>query len=255
MRVARLVLSFVLVILVSSPRLKSQSTTAVQRDTQAITLIAQSLSTMGALASPSRMTLAQGTATYPDGTTMPVSMKTMGNNCVRHDLGTNDFTFVSNAGSGFLILNGQKQKLHHWITAYKRPEHLPSLSLMSDYQSPNLQVQYIGLESLNSSPAHHLRLSMLPTNNIPPEIQDMMSEFHVWIDQSSLLVVKSRHFDFSPEAIQNRTPVDIAYSDYRAQDGAVVPFHLVRFVANQKQCEVTFSSISLVATVSASDFQ
>jgi hypothetical protein len=77
MRVARLVLSFVLVILVSSPRLKSQSTTAVQRDTQAITLIAQSLSTMGALASPSRMTLAQGTATYPDGTTMPVSMKTI----------------------------------------------------------------------------------------------------------------------------------------------------------------------------------
>jgi hypothetical protein len=228
---------------------------SAQRDAHGLTILTQCLLAMGPLYSPTRTTLARGIITYPDGTTKTVSIETIGNDSLRHDIGTNDFAFVSSAGDGFLILGGKKTKLPSWITAYKRAEHLPGLSLMSDYQNPNLQVQYVALESVNGNPAHHLRLSMLASDNTPPEIQDMMSEFQVWIDQASLLVVKTRHFDFSPQAIQNRTPVDIFYSDYRVQDGATVPFHLTRFVANQKQCEIVFSTISLTAAVSVSDFQ
>jgi hypothetical protein len=255
MRFARYPVLILVFPFLAHPCFAQQTTISVRRDPQALTLIAQSLSTMGALASPTRMTTAQGVATYPDGTTKAVSMETIGNNCIRHDLGTNEFTFVSNAGSGFLVLNGKRSKLPYWVTAYQRPEHLPALSLISDNQNPSLQVQYVGLENINGSPAHHLRLSMLPTDATPAVFEDLISEFHVWIDQATLLVVKSRHFDFSPEAIQNRTPVDILYSEYRQQDGALVPFHLTRYVAGQKQCDIELSSISLSAAVSASDFQ
>ena len=82
---------------------------------------------------------------------------------------------------------------------------------MADYLNPNLQAQYVGLENVNGTPAHHLRLSMLPTDGTPVQIEDLTSEFHVWIDQSSLLVVKTRSFDFSPETPQNRSPVDIYF--------------------------------------------
>jgi hypothetical protein len=224
-------------------------------DTQALTIITQSLAAMGAISTPTVMTLAEGTATFPDGTTKPVRMETIGNDRVRHDLGDNEFTFVSNKGTGYLILQGQKLRLRSWITAYQRPEHLPALSMMSDYQNPSVQVRYIGLENVNGNPAHHLRLSVLPVDNTPSEIEDMISEFHVWIDQTSLLVVETRHFDFSPEAIQNRTPVDIFFSDYRQSNGTTIPFHMSRRVANQIQCEIQFSTISLAATVNASDFQ
>jgi len=241
--------------LISRSSYAQQSASPAASDPQAIALLAQSLAAMGPLASPSRMTLAEGTATYPDGTTKLVRMETIGNDRVRHDLGSGEFTFVSNGGSGYLILQGKKLQLRTWITAYRRPEHLPALSLMSDYQNPNLQVRYVGLENVSGNPAHHLRLSMLPADKTPPEIEDMISEFHVWIDQLSMLVVETRHFDFSPEAIQNRTPVDIFFSDYRQTNGTMIPFHMSRRVANQIQCEIQFSTISLAATVSASDFQ
>ena len=234
------------------------STSALQvphQDSQAVSVLAQSLVAMGSLAAPNRMTLAQGTISYPDGSTTSITMETIGTDRVRHDVGINDFTFVSHAGDGFLITKGKKVKLKSWITAYKRPEHLPALSLMSDFQNPHFQIKYVGLESITGNLAHHLRLSMLPADDTPVLFEDLMSEFHVWIDQKSLLVLKSRHFDFSPEAIQNRTPVDILYSDYRLQDGAMVPFHLVRFIAGEQQCEIVFSAISLNASVSNSHFQ
>jgi hypothetical protein len=225
------------------------------RDPQALSLITQSLSAMGALASPNRMTHAQGTISYPDGTSNSISIQTIGTDHLRQDVGANDFSFVSNSGDGFLLSRGKKSRLQYWIAAYKRPEHLPALSLMAEYQNPNLQIRYVDIEDVAGSPAHHLRLSMLPTDKSDPELEDLMSEFHVWIDQSSLLVVKTRHFDFSPEAIQNRTPVDILFTDYRQQDGAKVPFRLTRFIGNDKHCEIVFSTISLTATVSTASFE
>jgi hypothetical protein len=242
-----------------SSALKAQqippTTVLAQRDAQALTVLTQSLSAMGVVNTTNQTTLAVGTATYPDGTSKPVRMETIGNNRIRHDVGTNDFTFVSNAWAGYLIIQGQKQPLRSWVTAYQRPEHIPGLSLMSDYQNANLQLRYVGLENINGSPAHHLRLSMLPTDNTPQDIADLISEFHVWIDQSSLLVVKTTHFDFSPEAIENRTPVDVFYSDYRQINGSTLPFHLTRWIANQVQMDIQFSTISLTAAVSATDFQ
>ena len=110
-------------------------------------------------------------------------------------------------------------------------EHLPALSLMADYLNPNLQIQYAGLEDIDGNPTHHLRLSVIPTDKTPPELADLMSEFHVWIDQNRLLALKTRHFDFSPEAIQNRTPVDIVYSTHRT--GTALPFPITLHVTSQ----------------------
>lgn len=255
MRVARLVLSFLCVVLAFQPLRSQQITAVAQRDALAVDVLAQSLTAMGAIASPTRMTLAQGTATYPDGSSKAIKIETIGTDSVRQDIGTNEFSFVSSAGDGFLLLQGKKEKLQSWVTAYHRAEHLPALSLMADYLNPNLQIQYAGLEDIDGNPTHHLRLSVIPTDKTPPELADLMSEFHVWIDQKSLLALKTRHFDFSPEAIQNRTPVDIVYSDYRTEGGVTIPYHLTRYIATDKQLDVTFSTISLNASVSASDFQ
>jgi hypothetical protein len=258
MRSFRTLLAVIPLLCVIYPTFAQQTSTppiSPVRDAQALTVITQSLAAMGAIAAPTRMTLAHGIVTYPDGSTKAVKFETIGSDRVRHDIGTGEFTFVANGGDGFLKLNGKKQKLQYWATAYQRPEHLPSLSLMADYQNPNLQVQYVGLENIDGNPAHHLRLSVIPTDNSSPVFMDLMSEFHLWIDEKSMLVVKTRHFDFSPEAIQNRTPVEIFFSDYRVQDGATVPFHLKRFIATDEQFEITFSDIFLTTAVSPADFQ
>jgi hypothetical protein len=153
------------------------------------------------------------------------------------------------------MLQGVRHSLAFWTTKYQRPGHLPRLSLIADYQSANFQAQYVGLENVNGSPAHHLRISMLPVDSTPVQSEDLMSEFHVWIDQNSLLVVKTRTFDFSPETPQNRTPVDTFFGNYQQQSGVLVPFHLVRYIAGQKDSDIVFTSISLTASNPDSDFQ
>src|SRR5262249_29966448 len=80
------------------------------RDPQALAILAQSVSTMGAIASPSRMTLAQGIITYPDGQRKPVTMKTLGTGYLRNDVGSGEFSFVSAGGRGFLLTNGTKHQ-------------------------------------------------------------------------------------------------------------------------------------------------
>lgn len=261
MQLYRLVLTVLSILLLSASVLGQQpvtetATAVTPPDARATQAIQAALAAMGATAAPTPalMTLSQGIVTYPDGSTAPIRIETIGNNLVRHDIGQN-FTFVSNAGNGFLILKGNRQPLSSWSTAYERVEHIPSLTLMSDYQNPNFQASYVGLESVNGNPAIHLRLSVLATDDTPADLQDMMSESHVWIDPVSMLVVKTRLFDFSPQAIQNRTPVDSYFSDYRQQDGVLVPFHVVRFFGADKQLEMTFTAISLIAKISVTDFQ
>ena len=255
--VIRITLTSIALILATVTQSAAQGTTPPpQRDATGIAIIGQSLAAMGVSASATTGTNAQGTITYADGTTKPLTTKTLGLTSVRTDVGVSDFSFVANAGSGFLLLNGRKGQLRSWITAYKRPDHLPALSLMTEYLNTSLQVKYIGLETLNGSSAHHLRLSMLPPNAaLSAQAEDLISEFHVWIDAISYLVVKARTFNFSPEAFENRSPVDTFYGDYRLQDGGLVPFHLIRYVDNQKDSDIVFTSISLNATVLISDFQ
>jgi hypothetical protein len=248
------IIAFFAVFMLCATLLHAQQPRTAKADPKAISLIIQSLTAMGLPASPALQTLSQGTLTDSSGQSNPVTMETAGLNRVRHNVGS-DFSFVSNTGTGFLILQGTKHSLAPWTAKYKRPEHLPSLSLMADYLSPNFQAQYIGLENIKGVLAHHLRLSMLPTDSTPPDMEDLMSEIHVWIDQGSSLVLKIRTFDFSPETPQNRTPVDTFYGNYQQVGAALVPFSLVRYIAAQKDSDIVFTSVSLTANNPDSDFQ
>ena len=210
---------------------------------------------MGLAPNADLRTVATGTITDARGQEQPILVETAGVDRIRHDIGNGHFVFVSNSGRGFLEINGAKQPLRSWAAQYKRPENLPALSLMTEFTNPNLQIKYIGEEKIGAQTAHHIRLSMLPEDGFLPEVEDRLSEFHIYIDRVSLNVIRTTHFDFSPETAANRSPVDIVFSDYRTQDGAQVPFHMTRYLAGHKDSEINFTSISLNAVISDSDFR
>jgi hypothetical protein len=83
----------------------------------------------------------------------------------------------------------------------------------------------------------------------------MISEFHVFIDQASHLVVKSISYQFSPDAIENRSSVETYYDDYRLVQGVLLPYHSIRYVAGQKDSEISLKSITLNVGIPDSDFQ
>lgn len=224
-----------------------------QRDPAALDLITQSLSKMGDLSETSSGTLAQGFITYANGESKSIVLKTSGDR-LKYVIGANDFSFSKNGDSGSIKVRDKSMAMPFWALAYKRADHLPSLSLMTEYRQPETQVQYVGSEDVNGQPAHHIRIWRLPKKGDSPEVEELISEFHVWIDKASLLVLRTRTFNFSPEAIQNRSPVETYYSSYKLQDSFWLPFHLTRYVDVQKDSEIELTSISLGVVLTDSDF-
>jgi len=250
--------SFILVTLVSGTLLLAQApdlaTAPVRRDVDAIALLRLSLVKMGALAAANRDTVATGTfLNLRTGASSPLTIKTSGTDSLRNEVGT-DFVFIRNGSSGKTRYGGKDHKLPAHSVAYKRPEHLPALLLMSEVESPNLSCVMLGLESVNGIATSHIRLSLVPQDGSSPIAEDLMSETHVWIDERGL-VIKARVFNFSPQLLENRSPVDLYYSDYRQVEGFLVPFHVVREVDRQKDADITFTSIVLNANLSPADFQ
>jgi hypothetical protein len=228
--------------------------TTATRDAQAIAVISQTLAALGLTAAPTLETVAQGSFTDRTGAVFSLTIETAGTDRLRENLGSNH-SFVTNGGSGFTIDQGVRHTLPFWATKYRRPEHLPSLSALSDYLNLNLQLQYIGQESVNGSSAHHIRLSMVPTDSTPAAVEDLISEFHVWIDATSFLVVKTRGFYFSPETLQNRTPVETYFANYQQQGSAMIPFHITSYIYGQQDSDIVITSINLSASIPDPDFE
>ncbi len=230
-----------------------QTSHVARRDNAAVELIRLSLARMGSLAANGRDTVATGTLTsFRTGTTAPLTMKTHGTDYIRNEVG--DFVFIRSGISGKTRSAGKDHRVAYHSIAYKRAEHLPALLLLSEVESPALQCILIGTETVNGVSASHIRLSVVPSDSSDVQAEDLISETHVWIDQQGL-VVKARIFIFSPQVLQNRSPVDLYYSDYRQIDGFLVPFHISREIARHKDSEIVFDSIDVKAKLSEADFQ
>jgi hypothetical protein len=239
--------------LVSSHVLAQQ---APQRDAQAVALLAQSQAVVGAAAG-AQDSYAEGTFTRSDGTQGTIVIKTKGLSMLRHEITVNgqQSSHVVNQGKGYAVRGGKKGDLPLWMTLYQRAEHIPALSLLTEFQSPNFKVSYVGVEDVAGRPAHHIRLWALPTDDTPARVEEIISEFHLFVDAQTLLVVKTRTYDFSPEAIENRTAVDTYYADYRPVAGLLIPFHVTRYLTKQTYTEIIFSTVRLNVGLSDSEFQ
>lgn len=257
-RFIRISLQLIITAVLSGAPLVAQSPTSTQpaarRDAAAIALIRQSLQKMGPLAAVKRDTVSTGTLlNLRTGVASPLTIKTSGTEFLRNEVGT-DFVFIRNGSSGKTRYGGKDHELAPHILAYKRPENLPALLILSEIESPSLNCVLLGSEMVNGAPTSHIRLSVAPPDPRDAAAEDLISETHVWIDQQGL-VVKARVFNFSPQVLENRSPVDLYYSDYRLVDGFLVPFHIVREVDRQKDADITFTSIILNASLSPADFQ
>ena len=254
MRFLRPLLILLASLLFSIPLIAQQSP---PRDPQALVILSQALASMTASSSAVLDTVAEGTVVWADGKAATITIKSKGSDRLRHEINSASerITYVINQGKGYGVHNGKKRELPPWVTAYRRPEHIPSFSRLADFVRPNMKVAYVGLEDIAGRPAHHIRLAALPTDDTPAEIEESISEFHVFVDAESMLLVKTLGFDFSPEAIENRSPVETYYSDYRPVAGLLIPHRITRYVAGQKDCEITLTSVLLNVGLADSEFE
>ena len=228
-----------------------------RRDTQALAILAQSYAVMAPQGGGVQDALLAGNIVRADGTTGSMTIKSKGVDRLRHEisLGGRQFVYVLNGGRGYALRGGTRHGLPLWVTAYQRSEHIPPFSRLIDFLRPNMNVVYVGLEDVGGRQAHHIRLSALPTDGTPARIEELISEFHVFVDAQSMLVVKTQSFLFSPAAIENRSPVDTYYSEYRSVAGLLVPYRVTRYVSRQRESDITLTSVQLNVGLSDSEFQ
>jgi hypothetical protein len=233
------------------------SQTATQRDPIAVNILAKTQAALTAASISVQDALLQGTYTDAAGNTGTITTKCKGSALLRNELSLNGISYIaiSNNGRGQATQDGKTQKLPLWTTQYLRPEEVPAFWRLADFTLPTTNVIYLGLEQVNGSSAYHIKLTSLPTDGTPPDIEAIISEFHVFIDSQTGLVLKTWSYDFSPVIIENRTLVETYFGDYRQINGVVIPFHTVRFVAGQKFNEIVLSFAQVNSGVSDAEFQ
>jgi len=248
--------TLIFVLLLASGIPLSAAPQTVASDPQALALITQSLAAMVRSGTALQDSVAQGTILWADGTTGTVTVKTKGPHRLRHDIRTplKQLSYVISSGDGFGLRNGTRFSLPLWVTGYQRPEHAPILALAADLNRPNSRITYLGVENVAGRPAHHIYIYALPTDDTAPETEQLISEFHVYVDTQTLVVAKTQGYLFSPEAIENRSVVETYYSDYRLVGDFLLPLHLARFIEGRKDSEIIFTSVEVNVGVADTEF-
>jgi len=222
------------------------------RDARALAVLSQCAVTMGSVG-PADSYLATGQIEYADGQTPPadVVIKGLGADRVRRELSGGQSVWIVNRGRGSASVNGRPHKLPDSHTKYFRPEHNPAALCSLDAARAMMHVAYVGVESVNSKPAHHIRF--FATSQDPNE--NVISDFHLFVDAQSFLVVQTKTFAFSSEAIENRSDWETYYSDYRRVGTVLLPFRIDNSLRGQRLLTLTFTSVRNDVPASDKDFR
>src|SRR5204863_8589386 len=122
---------------------------------------------------------------------------------------------------------------------------IPMLSRILDYANGDIKLIDLGVTKFAGRDCREIRIAVQPSDEKMIRIEDLMSELHVFVDMQTKQIAGTRGFIFSPEAIENRSPVDRVFSDYRLVDGIPIPFRVEQYVSGQPDQVLTWTSVRL----------
>jgi len=130
----------------------------------------------------------------------------------------------------------------------------PALTLQAA-ASAGYVVSYIGQEASNGAAVQHLSLFQ-QADGTPNAVASIrrLSQVDVYLDAATLLPA-ALTFNLHPD--QNSgldIPVELRFSDYRAVNGAQVPFRVRKFIQNSLVLDLQIQTVSLNSGLSAAAF-
>jgi hypothetical protein len=185
--------------------------------------------------------------------------KTKGRDLFRQEVTEGENTIVSivNRGHGSRTRKAVRTNLPEHATAYFRPEYIPALSCTIDRGRAGMVAEYLGQAVVVGETADHIRFS-IASNGKDKKIDDLenlISEYHVFISTVSHRVLATRTWVFSPEAVQNHSSWETFFTDYRDVNGVLMPFHIENRLNGQKVRDIVLSVVREDASISDNDFQ
>jgi hypothetical protein len=154
-------------------------------------------------------------------------IKTKGNRMFRTELTRPTGTTTRIVNNGIGIIQAADGSIRHLLannTLGERITHIPTLSILADYQDPTVSVENIGKTNLNGSEAAAIALRPLPYKDLPQWAWDkMISKTTLFVDAKTGMVAKLSYLDFAENNSDSSATIDILLSDYAAVEGVMVP--------------------------------
>jgi hypothetical protein len=258
MRVARFVLSFVL-ILSSSPRLNSQqSSTAPQRDPQAVTRITQMLAATGWLPAARPTTImALGTITR-DQLSQSFTLKQRGPFQHRFALqqrGATSTVVINGLVGAVLFFDNTKMRMPAHAAISTQSPVFPFLSDLANIADPSVEVRDLGVDTIDGIACYGTYVARRASSSDPlARFRDLAAPLKVWTSAQSSLPVRIdfiRLADDNPYVVMNFSR---SFSDYRVVNGIAVAFQQEERFGNQLMYRFTLTDVQFGVALSDADF-
>lgn len=264
------VLALITVCETASSRTHAQSasvSTAPIRDAQALSTLNAALNTMqgASLATPNASPVAVViTGTYSsftgtDTTPHPISVKVLGFDQIRWEADEPDGTYVTvfaNGDGWRRAPSGSVASLAIRESVGRQLEILPLLAVADWISSPDYSCQTVGLETLNGRSVQHLAVSRPPawTNDAQQQTQiQNLTKIDLYIDSQTNRPVRL-HYNEHPRDWRVNVSIDLDFSNYQPTGGVLMPMTIDRTVEGVKVGEFQFTSVTVNASLSSSDF-
>jgi hypothetical protein len=215
-------------------------------------IVQRSLAAMGCAAIARDTTaMLSGSLTLADGTVMPLTMYSQGDNRLRSELDTpkgRKVTIVNEGKGQMQQSDGRVIALAENNTSHQRPTHIPCLT---NLDLPPGTAERVVIRSDQVAGDVLDAVEIAPANRPKSkQISDRMKTLF-WISRNSGYVVKLQYINSNEHNASDTEPVIVEYSDYRVIDGVAIPFRQVTR-AGDLVLDLRFNSVQL--NTSAADF-
>jgi hypothetical protein len=130
----------------------------------------------------------------------------------------------------------------------------PIAFIGSALNNTNVGMAYLGLESLNGTSAHHIRIWTLPPTVKGMEHLADFSAKNLWIDAATGLPVKVAYARREALGASPAIPLEISYSEYRNISGVQYPFHIEKSYNGTPWMTITINTVQFGRGLTDADF-
>jgi hypothetical protein len=263
MRVARLILLLLLIFSSSPTLISQQSTSATQRDPQALSVLQKCLAASGGAQAFNTIQdfSASGTITYywaGQDVVGPVTAQGKGLTEFHLDSllpqGTRSLNVVGTAGS-LTTEDGKTSALSYYGLMTAANFTFPGARVANVLNDSTVSLQFVGLVPFEAAQA--LQIHVAPPIDpalIPPSGATQFGSFDLYFDPATYQLLELSESIWIANNSQP-LPRAIRYSNYQTAGGVAVPHGICEFVNSQKTWFISLSSVSFNNNLSDSIFR
>jgi len=237
-----------------------QPVSSVPQDSQALSVLKQSVVAMGAVVPGDSS--ATGTVTITAGSDSEqgnITIQTRGSSQTLEQVstasGTKKAVYSNGVANDTDHLATQSKTMYSAELAASSQGALFPLPLFSVIlSSPESAYQYVGLESIEGTDCHHIRVWQTFASQADFAYLAPFSVRDIWINSATNLPAKMAYSLHAGTGAEPSTSVEISYSKFQQTGGIQYPFAIAKSLNGTPWLTITVSSVSFNTGLSDSTF-